>query len=47
MNQKNDLPKLHTIAYPEKYQDRLKEEGVTSFLGKVDHPNSRYYVFND
>lgn len=46
-NSKGSLPELHTIGYPEKYQGRLKTEGATAFSGKTDHPNSRYYVFND
>lgn len=42
-----DLPELHTIAYPEKYHDRLGSDGASAFAGKTDHANSRYYVFND
>lgn len=41
------LPQLHTIAYPEEYTERLKTSGASAFYGKVDHPHSRYYVFND
>ena len=44
---KNSLPELHTIAYPAKYKERLKEDGATAFAGKTDHADSRYYVFND
>ena len=44
---KNSLPELHTIAYPEKYKERLKEDGASAFAGKTDHADSRYYVFND
>ena len=52
MNEKKNpdaavLPALHTIAYPEKYKPHLHEDGASSFAGKTDHPNSRYYVFND
>ena len=35
------------ISYPEKYKDRLSEDGATAFAGKTDHPQSRYYKFND
>lgn len=38
---------LHTIAYPEKYTSHLHKEGASAFIGKTDHPDSRYYVFND
>ena len=41
------LPELHTIASPETYKDQLHRDGASSFAGKTDHPNSRYYVFND
>lgn len=41
------LPKKNAIAYPEKYKQRPSIEGAAVFEGKVDHPNSRYYVFND
>ena len=41
------LPALHTIAYPEKYKPHLHEGGASFFAGKIDHPNFRYYVFND
>ena len=41
------LPQLHTIAYPEKYLPKLHEDGASAFSGKMDHANSRYYVFND
>ena len=41
------LPALHTIAYPEKYKPHLHEGGASFFAGKTDHPNFRYYVFND
>lgn len=41
------LPELHTIEYPEKYRDKLNDSGASAFLGKTDHPDSRYYVFND
>ena len=41
------LPELHTIPYPERFHAQMKEDGATSFIGKLDHPDSRYYVFND
>lgn len=34
-------------AYPEKYKPHLHEGGASFFAGKTDHPNFRYYVFND
>ena len=30
-----------------KYKPHLHEDGASSFAGKTDHPNSRYYMFND
>ena len=47
MEKNYELPQLHTIAYPEKYLSKLKEDGASAFSGKVNHANSRYYVFND
>ncbi|MBO7252322.1 MAG: C39 family peptidase [Oscillospiraceae bacterium] len=47
MTKKVELPELHTIAYPEKYLPKLHEDGAAAFSGKVNHANSRYYVFND
>ena len=47
MEENKNLPQLHTIAYPEKYLQKLHEDGASAFSGKVNHPNSRYYVFND
>ena len=41
------VPKLHTIPYPEKYRERLTEDGASAFGGITNHANSRYYVFND
>lgn len=43
----SSIPEVHSIAYPERYHAHMKEEGATAFAGKTDHPNSRYYVFND
>lgn len=43
----SSMPMLHAISYPEKYEHRLDKEGASSFSGKVNHANSRYYVFND
>ena len=40
-------PEVHSILYPEKYNDRLNESGASAFAGKTNHLNSRYYVFND
>ena len=47
MEGKQSLPHLHTIAYPEKYLAKLHEDGASAFSGKMNHANSRYYVFND
>lgn len=47
MEDKQKLPQLHTIAYPEKYLEKIHENGASAFAGKMDHANSRYYVFND
>lgn len=43
----NRLPEIHAIPYPDNYKDRLNESGASSFAGKTNHLNSRYYVFND
>jgi len=42
-----NMPRLHMIPYPKRFGDRPQSEGASSFQGKVNHPNSRYYVFND
>ena len=47
MKDKQKLPQLHTIAYPEKYLPKIHEDGASAFSGKMNHANSRYYVFND
>ena len=47
MEKEQEFPKLHTIAYPEKYLSRIHEDGASAFSGKGNHANSRYYVFND
>ena len=47
MGEEQKLPKLHNIAYPDKYLPKLHEDGASAFAGKLDHANSRYYVFND
>lgn len=41
------LPHTHTIAYPDQYIPHLFEEGASAFQGKTNHPDSRYYRFND
>ena len=41
------FPEKHTIAYPEKYKPDLCKDGASSFAGKTDHHDSRYYIFND
>lgn len=47
MEDRKELPQLHTIAYPEKYLDKLHKDGASAFTGKMNHANYRYYVFND
>lgn len=47
MEDTQKLPQLHTIAYPEKYLTKIHEDGASAFSGKMNHANSRYYVFND
>ena len=47
MEDMQKLPQLHTIAYPEKYQSKIYKGGASAFSGKMNHANSRYYVFND
>lgn len=46
-DRQQSLPELHTIPYPERFHAQMKEDGATAFIGKLDHPDSRYYVFND
>lgn len=41
------LPELHTIIDRKPQQTGSQEEGAASFSGKLNHANSRYYVFND
>ncbi len=41
------FPELHTIAYPEKYKERLTKEGASAFQGITNHADSKYYVFHD
>ena len=41
-----NFPQLHTIINPKPTQTAA-EEGAASFSGMLNHPNSRYYVFND
>ena len=41
------LPELHTIIDRKPQQTASQEEGAASFSGKLNHANSRYYVFND
>ena len=47
MENNQKLPQLHAIAYPEKYLPTLHKDGASAFSGKMNHANSRYYVFND
>ena len=35
------------ISYPEKYDELLQIGGAAAFEGKTNHPQSRYYKFND
>ena len=42
-----NLPELHMIVNQKPRPDGAKEEGAAAFSGKLNHMNSRYYVFND
>ena len=44
--ERNNLPQLHTIDNPKPCQTE-SEEGAAAVSGKLNHANSRYYVFND
>ena len=41
------LPELHTIIEQKPRQTESQRRGAASFSGKLNHTNSRYYVFND
>ena len=45
--EEKQFPKLHTIDARKPCRDTSQEEGATAFSGKLNHANSRYYVFND
>lgn len=47
MKDTGKLPERHTIPYPKTYEGQLKDDGACAFIGITDHPDSRYYVFND
>ena len=42
-----NVPELHTIISQKPCQTEPQDEGAASFSGKLNHMNSRYYVFND
>ena len=42
-----NTPELHTITDPKQCQTEQGQEGAAAFSGKLNHTNSRYYVFND
>ena len=42
-----NIPQLHTIVDPKSCQNQPSETGAAAFSGKLNHANSRYYVFND
>ena len=42
-----NIPELHTIVSQKPRQTEAQEEGAAAFSGKLNHTNSRYYVFND
>ena len=46
-NKYKDLPQLHMISNRKPCQTETQAEGAASFSGKLNHANSRYYVFND
>ncbi len=41
------LPERHTMPYPDRYTPHLSERGATAYIGKMDHADSKYYVFHD
>ena len=41
------MPQMHMIPIPEQIKNRAKDNGASSYQGKVNHPDSRYYKFND
>lgn len=45
--EKQSFPTLHNISYPEAYKPTLQNEGASAFGGRTNHPDSRYYKFND
>lgn len=47
MNSCKSTPDKHMIPYPARFGTRPLSEGASSFQGKLDHPDSRYYKFND
>lgn len=42
-----NIPQLHTIINQKPCKTEAQEEGAAAFSGKLNHMNSRYYVFND
>ena len=42
-----NIPELHTIIDQKPRQTETQRRGAASFSGKLNHTNSRYYVFND
>lgn len=45
--EKGCFPALHNIGYPDAYKPTLHSEGASAFGGRTNHPDSRYYKFND
>ena len=46
-NTKPEFPETHAIQYPDTYTPYLLKEGASAFQGRTNHPDSRYYKFND
>ena len=46
-HEEKNLPELHTIIDRKPRQNASQNEGAAAFSGRLNHANSRYYVFND
>ena len=45
--ERKDLPQLHMLSNRKPCRTDTQAEGAAAFSGKLNHANSRYYVFND
>ena len=46
-NEGKDLPQLQMLSNRKPCRTEVQWEGAAAFSGKLNHANSRYYVFND